>query len=80
MSKDEKAALRAALIAGPADCPMSVDETCAFVGWSESSLMASTIPRGKEQGRVYFMKSQVQKWLLAHTPHKVDDTPFLKAG
>jgi hypothetical protein len=72
MTKDEKAAFRLALIASPVDCPMSVDETCAFVGWSESSLIASTIPRGKEQGRVYFMKSQVQAWLLAHMPHKVE--------
>lgn len=71
MTKDEKTAIRLALLASSVDCPMSVEETAAFVGWSVSSVVASTMPRGKEQGRVYFMKSQVQAWLLAHTPHRM---------
>lgn len=72
MTPADRLAFRATLIAGPTDCPLSVEEACAFVGWSESFLMASTCPRGKEKGRVYFMKSQINAWLLAQMPFKVE--------
>jgi hypothetical protein len=73
MTKDDRAALRLAFLTAPIDdVPMSVDEACAFTGWGETKLLASTIPRAKIDGRVTFLRSQIIAHIKAHTPHLLE--------
>jgi hypothetical protein len=74
MTKDERATLRLAFLTAPiADVPLSVEEACAFTGWSETKLMGSTIPRAKIDGRVTFLRSQIIAYVKARTPHLMED-------
>lgn len=72
MSTDDRAALRIAFLTSAIDCPMSVEELMAFTGWSETKLMRSTIPRGKDEGRVFFMKSQVTLWFTLRIDNRIN--------
>lgn len=69
---DEKKKLRWELIcSGAPDVPMSVAEAALFLGWSESKLEESNIPRGKVDGRVVFLRSQLIKYIEGNTPHLI---------
>ena len=72
MTDTERAALRRDFILSANDVPLTVDEARALTGWSETKLLATTIPRGKDGNRTYFMKSQLVLWLLLHTNQRLD--------
>ncbi len=59
MSREERQALRAAIIAGPGDCVLSADEAAVFLGnIHPATLRKLDVPRADVAGTKY-LKSQL---------------------
>lgn len=73
MTKEQRAALRAAILAGPTDCEMTVEETAVFMGISASSLRELDLPTADVAGRKY-LKSECLKYIRARLSHRLLET------
>lgn len=58
LSDQEKASLRAAVIAGPGDCVLTQDEAAALMHVSVNWLRTSDVPRASVAGGPKYLKSQ----------------------
>jgi hypothetical protein len=74
----ERAALRAAIIAGPTDCALDAQEAATFMGVSESWLRSSDVPRAPVAG-VKYLKSQCLLYVRCRLSHQLLD-PMEKAS
>lgn len=72
MTDLERKALRAAVIAGATDCPLSHEEAAAFIGISPESLRTSDVPRANAFGRPKYLKSECLKFIRARLSHTVE--------
>jgi hypothetical protein len=70
MTDAQRRTLRAAIIAGPTDCPLTPDEAEVFMGRSVSYLRASDLPRADIGGPLY-LKSELLKGVKAKLSHRI---------
>jgi hypothetical protein len=72
VTREERAALRAAIIAGPTDCEMTVEETAVFMGIGVSTLRdkLTDLPKADVAGTKY-MKSECIKYTIARLSHRI---------
>jgi hypothetical protein len=68
MTKEERAALRRAMIGGPTDCPLTPEEAAAFMGRSPSWLRASDVPRTEDS---LYLKSECLKYIKCRLSHTI---------
>jgi hypothetical protein len=73
LTDDQRFQLRAAIIAGPTDCPLTPEEAEVFMGRSESFLRGSDLPRANVGGTLY-LKSELLKGVRAKLSHRILDT------
>lgn len=70
MTKDDREAIRRAIIAGETDCSMTPPEAAAFLGVSESWLRESDIPRSDVGGPKY-LKSTLILYVRLRQSHQL---------
>lgn len=70
MTREDRAALRLAVIAGPTDCVMDPPEAAAFLTVSESWLRSSDVPRADAAGTKY-LKSQLILYVKLRLSHQL---------
>lgn len=71
MTPEQKIALRAAIIAGPTDCPMTTEEAAVFLGRSETFVRTSDFPRATVGSAYLFMKSELLKGVRSKLSHRI---------
>ncbi len=64
----DRAALRAAIIAGATDCPLTPGEAALFIGRSSAWVRKSDLPR-TEDG--LYLKSEILKYMRARLSHTI---------
>lgn len=72
MTEAQRFALRAAIIGGATDCPLTPEEAEVFMGRSENYLRASDLPRAQFGGTL-FLKSELVKGVRAKLSHRIMD-------
>jgi hypothetical protein len=72
VTKEDRDALRRAIIAGPTDCPLTPPEAAAFLGIAESTLRESDCPRADIGGTKY-LKSQCILYVKLRLSHQLLD-------
>lgn len=70
MTERQRFQLRAMIIAGATDCPLTPDEAEVFLGRSASFLRASDFPRADVGGPLY-LKSELLKGVRAKLSHRI---------
>lgn len=73
MTPEQKIALRAAIIAGPTDCPLTTEEAAVFLGRSETFMRTSDFPRANIGSSYLFLKSELVKGVRAKLSHRILD-------
>lgn len=73
MTAAERAALRAAIIAGPTDCTLDLAEAAVFMGVGVTWLRYSDVPRAPVAGGLKFLKSQCNLYVETRLTHRIDD-------
>lgn len=73
MTEEQRLQLRATIIAGRTNCPLTPDEAAAFLGISVSTLRSSDIPRAGVFGTKY-LKSELLKYVKARLSHRILDS------
>lgn len=70
MTKEQRAALRAAIIAGSTDCSLSVEEAAVFMGVGVTTLRDLDVPRADVAGTKY-LKSECIKYVVTRLTHRI---------
>lgn len=74
MTKEARAQLRTAIIAGATDCELTVEEAAVFMGIGETTLRElRDIPRADVAGTKY-LKSECIKYVKARLSHSILET------
>lgn len=72
MTDEQRAQLRALMIAGAGDAVLSPEEAAAVMGVSLSWLRRSEVPRARHGvGGVKYLKSECLAYVAAHLSHRI---------
>jgi hypothetical protein len=74
VTDQERAALRAAIIAGPGDCVLTPEEAAAFMGVGTTWLRTSDVPRAPVAGGPKYLKSQCLAYIRVRLSARILET------